>query len=116
MRYVVAYRHESGEVCDVYVVSQIDARYFLVFLLSVSISRIYRDVFIKGSFTQHLVSLPSNTWGGGDSTCTLFYLCLLFVLASCEANFYDAGFIHVFVMPAVKTVSSTCALYCVLNI
>lgn len=57
------------------------------FLLNVSIGRLYEDVFLEGSLTEHWVVPPSKR--GEDLHAILFVFA--FDLASCEAHFMMLG-------------------------
>ena len=68
---------------------QTDVRGVLMnFLFNVSIGRLYEDVFIVGSFTEHWVVPPSKQ-GKKDLHAILFVFA--FALASCEAHFMMLG-------------------------
>lgn len=58
---------------------QTDARGVLVvLLLNVTIGRLYEDVFIVGSFTEHWVALPSKT--GEEKRLARHFICVCFCL------------------------------------
>lgn len=71
---------------------QTDARGVLVILLfNVSTGRLYEDVFIVGSFTEHWARLPPNRGVGGVGDLHAILLVFAFALASCEARFMMLG-------------------------
>lgn len=60
---------------------QTDARGVLVILLfNVSTGRLYEDVFIVGSFTEHWARLPPNRGVGGVGGLARHFICVCFCL------------------------------------